>query len=412
MISQTNKNSYALIFQDEKISFDQLNHLIEKKIPELTHDKIEFIKASNTLECIVSILSALKADKPIALFSENITEKKYKNSAEFILKSSLHPDTALILFTSGSSGDSKMVQLSHKNIKANTKAVIEALDFDKIEVQALFLPLSYSYGLLGQLLPALTLGKTTYVLDHMIKIKSLVENNLVQMISAVPSQHIVLLKILNDTKALSHIISAGAPLYLNLRRELVKKYSHGTIYNNYGQTELSPRALSLKSSDPDFLTDATGRVVRGLEYKINPEGELLFKGEQVMLGYLGESENKSQWHNTGDLALDDNGLITIQGRKDALVKIAGQRVSLKFLEAIIEKESSVNHAAVLYKEDELYGQKLFLFYEGSLLEKEILEIFKLESGLSIIPEEIIKLDQFPKNSNGKIDYLNLKERLK
>ena len=77
MISQTNKNSYALIFQDEKISFDQLNHLIEKKIPELTHDKIEFIKASNTLECIVSILSALKADKPIALFSENITEKKY-----------------------------------------------------------------------------------------------------------------------------------------------------------------------------------------------------------------------------------------------------------------------------------------------------------------------------------------------
>lgn len=411
MISQTNKNSYALIFQDQKITFDQLNLCIDRKIPELSRNKVEFIKTSNTLECIVSILSALKVGKPIALFSEGIVEEKFQYSKELILKSSIHPETALILFTSGSSGDSKMVQLSKKNIDANTKAVIEALDFEKIEAQALFLPLSYSYGLLGQLLPALELGKTTYILDHMIKIKALVENNLVQMISAVPSQHIVLLKILNNTKSLSHIISAGAPLHLNLRKELVKKFNYGTIYNNYGQTELSPRALSLKSSDPDFLTEATGRVVRGLEYKINEEGELLFKGKQVMLGYLGESYSQIEWHNTGDLAQEKDGLITIKGRKDSLVKIAGQRISLKFLEAIIEKEKNVNHVAILYKEDELYGQKLFLFYEGSLLEKEVLEVFKRESGLSIIPEKIIKLDKVPKNTNGKIDYQALKQNI-
>lgn len=409
MIAQTNKNTYALIFQDQKITFDQLNQLIDQNIPVLSKKKVEFVKTSNTLDCIVAILSALKINKPVALFPESITEEKYKSQVELILSSSIHPETALLLFTSGSSGDSKIVQLSKKNIEANTAAVIEALDFEKINAQGLFLPLSYSFGFLGQLLPALKLGKTTYILDHLLKIKSLVENKKIEMISAVPSQHIVLLKLLNNIESLSHIISAGAPLHLSLRSELVHKYTYGTIYNNYGQTELSPRALSLKSSDIHFLSEATGRVVTGLSYKINTQKELLFKGEQVMLGYLGESEKSTEWHNTGDLATEDNGLITIQGRKDSLVKIAGQRISLKFLEAMLEKESPIKHAAIILKEDDLYGQKLFLFFEGSLSEKNVLEIFKLESGLSVIPEKIIKLEDFPKNANGKIDYINLKK---
>jgi long-chain acyl-CoA synthetase len=199
MISQSNNNKYALIFPDEKISYSELEDRISTMSQELKGQDIFFIKAKNTSECIISILSAFSSKIPCVIFAEDISDNQYQEKVTKISNSKLNPKTALILFTSGSSGDSKSVQISMDNINANTKAVTKALDFDQIESQVLFLPLSYSYGLLGQLIPALKLGKTTYIVDHMIKIKKIVDDKLVQMISAVPSQHIVLLKLISET---------------------------------------------------------------------------------------------------------------------------------------------------------------------------------------------------------------------
>jgi long-chain acyl-CoA synthetase len=183
------------------------------------------------------------------------------------------------------------------------------------------------------------------------------------------------------------------------------------IYNNYGQTELSPRALVLKSTDSSFLSQATGRVVDGLTYKITDDGELLFKGDQVMLGYLNGNDAKiiDKWLYTGDLAEEKDGIVYINGRKDSIVKIAGQRISLKFLERLVEKEKGVANCAAILIENELYGQELYLFYDGDALESDLLEVFKKESGLKVIPKEIKKISDFPKNANGKKDYPALKK---
>ena len=411
MISQSSNNKYALILSNEKLTYKELLTKISVRSTEIEKQKILFLKANNSSECIISILSAFSLRIPCVIFADDISKEQYNQKVTKIENSNINPKTALILFTSGSSGDSKSVQISMDNIHANTNAVIKALDFDKIESQALFLPLSYSFGLLGQLIPALTLGKTTYVVDHIIKVKKLAEDKLVQMISAVPSQHMVLLKLLGDTSSITHVISAGAPLNLSLREKLVDKFSNATIYNNYGQTELSPRALFLKSTDGAFLSQATGRVVEGLTYKITNEGELLFKGGQVMLGYLNGNDNKiiDGWLYTGDFAEEKNGIVYISGRKDSLVKIAGQRISLKFLERLIEKEEGALNCAIILKENNLYGQELYLFYDGEIEESQVLEIFKAESGLKVIPQKITKLSDFPKNTNGKKDYQALKK---
>jgi long-chain acyl-CoA synthetase len=411
MISQSSKNKYALILSNEKITYKELDEKISIRSTELQDEKIVFLRAKSSSECVISILSAFSLKIPCVIFADDISQEQYNEKISLIKNSKINPKTALVLFTSGSSGDSKSVQISMDNINANTKAVINALDFDQIESQVLFLPLSYSYGLLGQLIPALKLGKTSYVVDHVIKVKKLVEDKLVQMISAVPSQHIVLLKLLNDTSSISHVISAGAPLNLSLREKLVEKFSTAVIYNNYGQTELSPRALFLKSTDEAFLSQATGRVVDGLIYKITEDGELLFKGDQVMLGYLNGNDNKiiDGWLYSGDLADEKEGIVYINGRKDSLIKIAGQRISLKFLERLIEKEEGASNCAAILKENELYGQELYLFYDGDIDELSVLDVFKKESGLKVVPKQITKLLDFPKNANGKKDYPALKK---
>ena len=283
------------------------------------------------------------------------------------------------------------------------------MDFDKADSQVLFLPLSYSFGLLGQILPALSLGKTTHYIDNIIKVGSVLNKSKIEMISGVPSQHHVLTKILKETENITHVISAGAPLSNELRSTMIKKYSNAIIYNNYGQTELSPRALISKSTEEGFLEGSTGKPVDGLTCKITTEGELLFKGKQVMLGYVKDVPEKivDEWLYTGDLAVEKDGMIYVKGRLDSLVKVAGQRISLKFLENIIEELESVDYSGVIARDNSLYGNEIFVFFSGNNSEEKVLEQFKLKSGLKVIPKKIFKLEEFPMSTNGKKDYKSL-----
>ena len=124
--------------------------------------------------------------------------------------------------------------------------------------QTLVLPLSYSFGLLGQLLPALAAGLPTALLGNLVELKALLdEGQLVGMLSGVPSHHETLLRLLGDgplrTQGVTQVVSAGAALSLPLRQRLLRAFPSSRIYTNYGQTELSPRVLCLRSDHPAFL---------------------------------------------------------------------------------------------------------------------------------------------------------------
>ncbi len=211
------------------------------------------------------------------------------------------------------------------------------------------------------------------------------------------------------------MISAGAPLEISLRIELINFFKMATIFNNYGQTELSPRALSLSSKHPDFINGAVGSVVKGLKVKISSEGELLFSGKQVMLGYVVPDKNKIQagWLYTQDLASENNGIIFIHGRMDDQIKVGGEKINISFIENLILKLP--NMGAIKIKVfsylDSLYGQQVAVAYQGEVIEED----FK-SSYLTLIPEKyrpkkVKKIINFPLNENGKIDLNKLRNLL-
>ncbi len=421
----------AIQLGDEQISFDQLHNDINQTAQELKKlpQAILILDASPSITFIIQFMAALEIGQPVALFSNQWSHEERKTRIG-ILGSSMeidhstqltnihnisstrhHPELALILFTSGSTGEVKAVQLSKHNIEANCLAVIQALEFSKVDNQLLFLPLSYSFGLLGQLIPGLLSGITSQLITQFTDIKSLLELGQVpQMWSGVPSHWVALSRMAGtypeSAKKVESIISAGAPLTTTLRHELSQSFPNATIFNNYGLTEASPRVLTYSSHDPLFMEDYAGYPIGDWEIKLSEDQELFIKGPQLMLGYLGEHKKTDQeWFATGDLAqILPSGLVAIKGRRDMLVNVGGEKVHLAELEQKISRIEGIKEVVVLPVTDTIYGVRLVAYLEKTTLtEEELTEKIQNQLLPRKLPISVKLLEKIPKTQNGKID---------
>jgi long-chain acyl-CoA synthetase len=395
---------------------------------------IAAVGASPTVDFVTTLLALLGLERPAAVFSSTWTSEECVSRHALLGRHieidasgevarewpgetrALCPLTRLILFTTGSTGQPRAVQLSEHNIRSNSRAVADALDFDHAKSQMLFLPLSYSFGLLGQLLPALDRGMQTEIVDRLIDaVEALVSGTVEGMISGVPPHFETILRALppgHTCNRLTHVVTAGAYSSPDLRQRLHRAFPSAMIYNNYGQTEASPRILSFKSSHPLFYTPATGYPVPGLRVKCSESGELLVSGPQVMLGYLGHPDGPRDtvtggWLATGDLAqVAADGLVTVLGRADDLVNVGGERTSASEIESALRRVSGVRDAAVLVVPDTLYGAAFVAYVEtgdAGITEAEILNDLRRHVSGHRIPRAFHLIDALPVNAYGKID---------
>ncbi|HGT2641597.1 TPA: class I adenylate-forming enzyme family protein [Legionella pneumophila] len=427
----------AIAQENQAITFDELTHAVLEcsnqllKLPKT----IIILHAAPDIEFIIQLLACLETNRPIALFPNSISEEEKQirlsllgNAIMINEKGELqeiyenktikpHHQTALVLFTSGSTGKVKAVQLSSINIKANCHAVMKALEFKKVQDQLLFLPLSYSFGLLGQLLPGLMFGLSTRLITHFTDIKMLMEQGTIpQMWSGVPSHWVAINAIAKrypDSAAkIKAIVSAGAPLSTALRADLKQIFPNAIIYNNYGLTEASPRVLTYSSDDPLFTENYAGYPVGDWKVKLSTENELLIRGTQIMLGYLGEKDStkiQNGWLSTGDIAeILPNGLVAIKGRRDSLVNIGGEKVNLSEIEQKICQIDVIKEAIVIPQEDRIYGIRLVVCIEKTTLHSQISKQYlteKIQTHLlpRKLPIQVHLMPSLPRNKHGKLD---------
>jgi long-chain acyl-CoA synthetase len=436
---------------ERSLTFSQLQDEIQaharqlKKLP----DGILILNAAPNIQFVIQLMAALQINKPVALFSSLLTEQEWRSRVN-LLDTAItvdengnllelyqhntcphHPQLALILFTSGTTGQVKAVQLSNTNIESNCLAVINALHFSRIQDQLLFLPLSYSFGLLGQLLPGLMTGLSTQLITQFTDIKTVLETGSVpQMWSGVPSHWVAISKMAElypeSAAKITAIVSAGAPLSTSLRAELTLRFQQAIIYNNYGLTEASPRVLTYSSEDTLFSENYAGYPVGDWQLRLSEDQELLIQGSQVMLGYLGDEHNEKihdGWLHTGDIAeILPSGLVAIKGRRDNQVNIGGEKVNLTEIEQKLCQIEGIKEVIVVPVTDELYGVRLIACFERSsnasqLTEQQLTEKIQLHLLPRKLPINARFLDHLPRNQHGKLDrklltnskYFDLKE---
>lgn len=341
---------------------------------------------------------------------------------------------ALILYTSGTTKMPKGVTLTHKNLTANTEAIIAYLGLTEKDSLVAVVDFSYSYG--NSILLTHTKTGGSIIIENRsaypIKVVEQLMASRASGFSTVGSYLSVLLKQgalrPQHLKRLRYITFAGESTSSEDLKKLQDMARHIKIFTMYGQTEATARLSYL---EPDLLFEKAGSVGKGIPGVVlrvvtkdgkdvlpGEIGEIIASGDSIMKGYWNNEAATKQvikdgWLHTGDLAVTDaDGYIYIKGRKDDIIKHLGHRISPLEIEAVINCCDGVLESAVIGVPVQTQTQiKAFVVPKNSALSVAALDTHakKLLPGFKR-PQQYVFIDRLPRTSSGKIKRSDLKNR--
>ncbi|XP_073103247.1 probable CoA ligase CCL5 isoform X2 [Elaeis guineensis] len=292
-------------------------------------------------------------------------------------------DVAVVLYSSGTTGASKGVVLTHANVIAMVALVrwtAEATGAAE-DVHLGFVPMFHVYGLGFFALGLPAVGATTVVMprfDFRLMMQA-VEKHGVSNIPAVPPVVLAMTKAGKgggwDLSALRRVGTGAAPLGADVGREFRRRYPWVELREGYGLTESAGAAtFSAVAEEAKGRPGAVGQLLPGFEGRVvevgtgkgvgpGGVGELWLRGPTVMRGYLGNDEATADamagdgWLKTGDLVyFDQDGYLYVVDRIKELIKVKGFQVAPAELEALLLTHPHILDAAVIPLQDEEAGQ--------------------------------------------------------
>jgi acyl-CoA synthetase (AMP-forming)/AMP-acid ligase II len=323
----------------------------------------------------------------------------------------LHPSLALLLSTSASTGSPKAVRLSTSNLAASAAQVAEALAVTPADRALLSLPLSYVYGL-SVLNSSLHAGGALVLVKGSFADRGFYTQVASAGVSTIPCvaqtfEYMRRLQIgAGHLPMLKRLTHSGSPLDPQLFAWIYDRFGrHGTdIYLMYGQTEACGRISVLP---PQALPERHRSVGRALRYgaiSIEQQGEIVYRGPGVMLGYascrddLALGDTVGGVLHTSDLGfLDEDGYLFITGRSSRYCKVFGRRVSLDDIEAFLTGERRV----VAVEKDGLVA----IFFEGATAVPAAVTM-QLARRFELPPQSfhLRTIAELPRTSRGKLAY--------
>ncbi len=339
-------------------------------------------------------------------------------------------ETAVILFTSGSTGVPKGVCISRSDLDARLAAEQAWFGLTASDRILGVLPLSFDVGL-TQLLGTLWSGGHHFLANSWLpadivdklkrrNIHGLAMSPIVWKSLIASADKLNLWEHLNN---LRYVTLSGGTLAMHHLQDLSVRLRSGVLIKTYGQTEMF-RIASLKVSDAEKTRiGSVGKPYIGVSVRVvdesgrdcapNIEGEIIASGTGAMSGYFGTPGEHPVWINTGDYGyLDEEGYLFIRGRKDEMLKILDQRIFPGDVATMIAEALNVRHVEVLAVGRE--AEELAMFYleaEIRVPHSNILPVLRKQLPSYLVPRHIVGLKEFPSTSSGKIDKVALKERL-
>jgi len=334
---------------------------------------------------------------------------------------------ALILFTSGTTGNPKGVMLSNHNLLANTRSIVEYLHLSKDDEVYCVLPFTYSYGN-SVLQTHIFAGACIQLGRSMLYPQRIAEDlhkSSITGFSGVPSSFQMLLQKTSFSKSppkLRYITQAGGAMNTTTTNELLSLLPDTDIFVMYGQTEASARLSYLPPNKLLQKVGSIGIAIPGVTLAIcdeqgnllanNQTGELIAKGDNIMQGYWNNAEETQKtlingWLHTGDLGYaDEEGFLYIQGRQKQMIKSGANRIHPEEIEEIISECNNVGEVAVTGVQDELLGEIIAVFIVAKKEHPAEDKIIRAHCRKNLPPHKQPKLiywvSELPRTSSGKV----------
>ena len=337
-------------------------------------------------------------------------------------------DTAVILYTSGTTGKPKGAELTHLNVTMNVAVSAQhSFDIDETDIVLGCLPLFHTFGQTCCMNTAFYVGATVVLLprfDGLAALELLV-NEKCTIFMGVPTMYVGLIEAAKSSELrpkLKTALSGGAALPLPVLEKFEEVFG-SKILEGYGLTETSPVAtFNQKGFEPRPGT--VGKTIWGVEVEVaraevddkiellpNGElGEIVVRGHNIFKGYLNKPEATAAaiidgWFRTGDLGdKDDEGYIRILDRKKDMVVRGGYNVYPRDVEEALLRHPSVGQVAVIGLPDDTYGEEVVacIVRDGDLTEDELITWSKEQLAKYKYPRRVIFVDALPLGPSGKI----------
>ena len=337
-------------------------------------------------------------------------------------------DTAVILYTSGTTGQPKGAELTHANLRLNAeRSARDVMDISATDTVMGCLPLFHVFGLTCGLLTTTLVGATLTLIPRFDPAKAIevIERDKVTVFEGVPTMYTAILnhpdsKTL-DASSLRVCVSGGSAMPVEVLRTFEKQFGC-RVLEGYGLSETSPVA-SFNMLDRPSKPGTIGRQIPGCELKlINADGndvgadggvgEIAIRGDNVMKGYWNKPEDTEAaipdgWFRTGDLAtVDSDGYYTIVDRKKDLIIRGGLNVYPREIEEVLYTHPDVLEAAVVAMPSELMGEEVgaavALKPDASATLDDVQAFVKEKVASYKYPRKLWQVEELPKGPTGKI----------
>src|SRR5450631_3703776 len=449
-VTQREETPAAIDARSGKLwSFGQLRDdvaRVQAALPRLGRKSLGLLIASNRYECLAAYLAALNSDTALILLDANLNRELqgdflaayrpdwvfagtpgwrgegYRGSGlgDWCLVErarpddlEIHPDLALLLNTSGSTGSPKLVRLPLRSLKANAASIAHYLQLTPDERPITSLPMPYSYGL-SVINSHLHAGAAIVFSEDTVVRREFwdaVDRYGCTSFAGVPYTYQLLLQtglLKKNGSSLKTLTQAGGKLderYLLQMHELALARGW-KFFVMYGQTEATARISYVPFEQLGTKVGSIGVAVPGGTLKVDPQtGELIYMGPNVMMGYaecredLAKGDELQGILRTGDLAREDaDGYFYINGRLKRFLKLFGKRFNLDEVESVLSRR--LNSAVACFGRDDLLMVAVENCGTVEGVRDAVCQIFDLPRAAV----KVIGVTELPRTINGKIDY--------
>ncbi|MFD5559387.1 AMP-binding protein [Kitasatospora griseola] len=348
-------------------------------------------------------------------------------------------DLAVLPYSSGTTGLPKGVMLTHRSVSTNLAQVDALLRTAPGERILAVLPFFHIYGLTALLNRPLRARSTVVVLPRfdLEQFLTAIQDHRIEAVYVAPPIALALAKhpLVDrfDLSSVRYVLSAAAPLDAELAAACARRLGLPHLLQAYGMTELSPATHIVPPHDPHPPVGTVGRLVPGTELRVlsldeprrdlgpGEDGELLFRGPQVMKGYFGRESDTAAtvdadgWLHTGDVGhVDQDGYLYVVDRVKELIKYKGYQVAPAELEALLLTHPSIADAAVIgvTDADGTERPKAYVVpaFGCELAEQEVVEYVARRVAPYKKVREVEFLDAVPRSASGKILRRELRDR--
>jgi long-chain acyl-CoA synthetase len=336
-------------------------------------------------------------------------------------------DTAVILYTSGTTGKPKGAELTHANLRTNCRVMCGFADIAEGETVLGALPLFHSFGQTCGMNASVNGGAMLTLLPRFDPGKALevIQRDRVTVFEGVPTMYNAMLHVDSrddyDVSCLRLCISGGSAMPVELLRGFEKAFGC-KVLEGYGLSETSPVAC-FNHPDRERKPGSIGTPIEGVEMKLVDDdgddvsqgeiGEIVIRGHNVMKGYWNKPEATDEvmtedgWFHSGDMAkVDEDGFFFIVDRKKELIIRGGYNVYPREIEEVLYEHPAVQEAAVVGVADEKMGEEVgaaVVLKKGQELSADELKAYVREQVASYkYPRHVWFVDELPKGPTGKI----------